>query len=235
MSKISTIFVFHTLLVHLPVTRMISRLGLRSSRLVFQANRGACINNSSRICLTRTYASASSTKATIYDQTNGQTIELADPEHPEFADYKNPEFVLKQTLSPYAKYDDPQNRRNKNDPMHTDEDLLDMWSPDYYDYVSDSTALKHNAVFFGLIFGVASIIYYFQLYPEKPAMIRSFPYNGLADSLGSTSKEAAPFYQNKPDLTAESECGVLPADNDIVSNQKLYETENADFIKSGSA
>ena len=64
-------------------------------------------------------------KATIYDQSTGQTIELADPEHPELADFKNPPFVLKQYLDPYAKYDDPQNRRNKNDPMHIDEDMLD--------------------------------------------------------------------------------------------------------------
>ena len=28
-----------------------------------------------------------------------------------------------------------------------DEDMLDLWSPDYYDHVSDSTALKHNAIF----------------------------------------------------------------------------------------
>ena len=35
-------------------------------------------------------------------------------------------------------------------------------------------------------------------------MIRSFPYNGLADALGATSEETAPFYQNKPDLTAEN-------------------------------
>ena len=31
-----------------------------------------------------------STKTTIYDQVTGKTIPLADPEHPEWADYKNP-------------------------------------------------------------------------------------------------------------------------------------------------
>ncbi|RCK55368.1 hypothetical protein Cantr_04285 [Candida viswanathii] len=214
---------------------MISRLGLRSSKLALPSSRRAIINTPTRLGLTRTYAPGVTTKTTIYDQTNGRTIQLADPDHPELADYKNPEFVLKQTLDPYAKYDDPQNRRNLNDPMHIDEDMLDMWSPDYYDYVADSVALKHNAIFFGSIAGIAAIIYYFELYPEKPAMIRSFPYNGLADALGATSKENAPFYQNKPDLTAEQELGVLPADNDITQNKQLYEKENADFIKSGTA
>ena len=119
--------------------------------------------------------------------------------------------------------------------MHIDEDMLDLWSPDYYDHVSDSTALKHNAIFFGLIFGISAVIAYFQLNPEKPAMIRSFPYNGLADALGATSEETAPFYQNKPDLTAEKECGILPADNDITNNQAAYKKENSEFIKSGTA
>ena len=65
--------------------------------------------------------------------------------------------------------------------------------------------------------------------PRKPAMIRSFPYNGLADALGATSEETAPFYQNKPDLTAEKECGILPADNDITNNQAAYKkrTQNS--------
>ena len=41
-------------------------------------------------------------------------------------------------------------------------------------------------------------------------MIRSFPYNGLADALGATSEETAPFYQNKPDLTAEKNVAFYP-------------------------
>lgn len=211
---------------------MISRIGLRTPAKVLSLSSRGVAGYTSRIALTRSYATQ---KATIYDQSTGQTIELADPEHPELADFKNPPFVFKQYLDPYAKYDDPQNRRNKNDPMHIDEDMLDLWSPDYYDHVSDSTALKHNAIFFGLIFGISAVIAYFQLNPEKPAMIRSFPYNGLADALGATSEETAPFYQNKPDLTAEKECGILPADNDITNNQAAYEKENSEFIKSGTA
>ncbi|KAI5960920.1 hypothetical protein KGF57_001852 [Candida theae] len=171
-----------------------------------------------------------STKATIYDQVTGKTIVLTDPEHPELADYKNPPPVLAQKKDPYVKYDDQQNRRNLNDPVNIDEDLYDIWSPDYYDFVSDSTALKHNGIFFGLLFGIAGVVAYFQLNPEKPAMIRSFPYNGLADALGATSKENASFYQNKPDLDAEKECGVLPEESDVASNRDSYEKSNASFI-----
>lgn len=172
-----------------------------------------------------------STKATIYDQVTGKTIPLADPEHPEWADYKNPPAILAQKKDPYVKYDDQQNRRNLNDPVNMDEDLYDIWSPDYYDFVSDSTALKHNGIFFGLLFGVAGVVAYFQLNPEKPAMIRSFPYNGLADALGATSKEDAAFYQNKPDVDAEKECGVLPEESDVASNRDSYEKSNALYIK----
>ncbi|KAG5419185.1 hypothetical protein I9W82_002952 [Candida metapsilosis] len=199
-------------------------LALRPSNVLLKST---AINSATQLRLLR----QNSTKATIYDQVTGKTIQLTDPEHPEWADYKNPPPVLAQKRDPYAKYDDPQNRRNLNDPVNMDEDLYDIWSPDYYDFVSDSTALKHNGIFFGLLFGIAGVVAYFQLNPEKPAMIRSFPYNGLADSLGATSKEDASFYQNKPDIDAEKECGVLPEESDVASNRDAYEKSNASFIK----
>lgn len=199
-------------------------LALRPSNVLLKST---AINSATQLRLLR----QNSTKATIYDQVTGKTIQLTDPEHPEWADYKNPAPVLAQKRDPYAKYDDPQNRRNLNDPVNMDEDLYDIWSPDYYDFVSDSTALKHNGIFFGLLFGIAGVVAYFQLNPEKPAMIRSFPYNGLADSLGATSKEDASFYQNKPDVDAEKECGVLPEESDVASNRDAYEKSNASFIK----
>ena len=199
-------------------------LALRPSNVLLKST---AINSATQLRLLR----QNSTKATIYDQVTGKTIQLTDPEHPEWADYKNPPPVLAQKRDPYAKYDDPQNRRNLNDPVNMDEDLYDIWSPDYYDFVSDSTALKHNGIFFGLLFGIAGVVAYFQLNPEKPAMIRSFPYNGLADSLGATSKEDASFYQNKPDVDAEKECGVLPEESDVASNRDAYEKSNASFIK----
>ncbi|CAK9439610.1 uncharacterized protein LODBEIA_P37100 [Lodderomyces beijingensis] len=207
---------------------MISRIGLRSTR-------GASGLVRSTPCAAARHVQMTSLRSysdkTIFDLPTGKTIVLADPERPEFGDYKNPKPVLAQDKDPYQKYDDQQNRRNLNDPVHIDEDMLDVWSPDYYDFVSNKEALKQNGIFFGLIAGVAAIVAYLQLNPEKPAMIRSYPFNGLANELGATSEDNAAFYQAKPDLSAEKECGVLPADGEIESNKKEYLAENKGFGK----
>ncbi|EDK44300.1 conserved hypothetical protein [Lodderomyces elongisporus NRRL YB-4239] len=211
---------------------MISRTSLRSVQRIVRSgvlqNATAKQVNCAQLGSIRTIRNYSD--KTILDLPTGKTITLADPNHPEYGDYKNPEPVLAQSRDPYAKYDDQQNRRNLNDPVNMDADLYDMWSPDYYDFVSDSEALKQNAIFFGLLFGVAGLVAYFQLNPEKPAMIRSFPYNGMAEALGSTSDENAPFYQAKVDHTAEKECGVLPQDVEQKSNTESYLKANDAFI-----
>ncbi|CAK7902820.1 hypothetical protein CAAN1_07S04544 [[Candida] anglica] len=197
---------------------MLSRVGLNTFRV---ARRNAAQN-----------ARFLTTKNSIVDHTNGKVIKLSDPNHPELGDYPIITPVLAQSKDPYAKYDDQQNRRNNNDPLHHDEDMLDMWSPDYYQFVSDKTALKQNGIFFGLFFGFGAVLYYFQLNPEKPAMPRSFPYGGLAKELGSGSAEDDEFYRVKPDLTAETELGFLTASEQIAENRKVYEKANAEFLSS---
>lgn len=170
------------------------------------------------------------TKNTIVEHTTGRIITLTDPNRPEMGDYPNPPPVLAQDKDPYAKYDDQQNRRNMNDPLNFDDDLYDMWSPDYFQPVSDATALKHNGIFFACFLGFGGIIAYFQLNPEKPAMPRSYPSNGLAQLLGSGKPEDDEFYQVRPDTTAEKELGILPADKDLFANIEAYKSANAEFI-----
>lgn len=193
---------------------MISRIGLNAARY---------IPRRSIRCLT--------TKTTITDHSTGRVIKLSDPNHPEIGDYNNVKPILAQDKDPYAKYDDQQNRRNVNDPLHIDDDLHDMWSPDYFQFVSDKTALKHNGIFFSLIIGFGTAIWYFELNPAKPAMPRSFPFGGLAKELGSGSAEDESFYRVKPDTSAEEELGFLANDGAIKDNQAAYEQANADFIK----
>ncbi|KAK6202734.1 uncharacterized protein RJT21DRAFT_21451 [Scheffersomyces amazonensis] len=180
--------------------------------------------------LSRNVIRSLTTKTTITDHTNGRIITLTDPNHPEIGDYPNPTPIFAQRKDPYAKYDDPQNRRNINDPVNIDDDYYDMWSPDVYDAVPDSTALYHNFIFFSIVFGFAGTIWYFQLNPEKPAMPRSFPSNGLAKSLGAGDEETAAFYRVRPDLTAEKELGFLANDQDVADNKKSYEETNSEFI-----
>lgn len=170
------------------------------------------------------------TKTTITDQSTGRVITLTDPERPELADYPNPKPEFAQFKDPYAKYDDQQNRRNLNEPVNIDDDLYDMWSPDVFNHTSDSTALKHNAIFFSAVLGLGALVWMFELNPAKPAMPRSFPYGGLAKSLGAGDEESEAMYRVKPDTTAEQELGMLPPDSALAEQREAYEKENAEFI-----
>lgn len=166
----------------------------------------------------------------LTDHLTGETIKMSNPSRPQIADYPNIEPKLALSRDPYAKYDFQQMRRNKGEPLSIDDDLYDMWSPDYYQFVSDKTALKHNALFFSVIFGLAGLVVYFELNPEKPAMPRSFPYNGLAKSLGSGDDESDFFYRVKPDTTAEA-AGVLVEEEQVAAQKQAYLAANQDFFK----
>lgn len=198
---------------------MLSKVGLNLSR-------AAC-----RSSISMNMARSVTTKTHITDHATGEVIKLTDPSLPQMADYPNPAPKLAQDRDPYGKYDDPQNRRNLNEPLNFNDDLYDMWSPDYYQPVSDKSALKANGIFFGSVVAFGLAIWYFQLNPEKPAMPRSFPYNGLAKTLGSGSEEDAKVYRVKPDTTAEQELGVLGANDEIKKQQEAYLQANSDFIK----
>lgn len=184
-----------------------------------------------RLMALRTYNHAPNltTQTTLTDHVTGEVITLADPSRPELGAYQNPPIQLAQDKDPYGKYDFPQLRRNFNEPLHSDEDLYDIWSPDYMQPVSDATALKHNAIFFSLFFGVAAAVAFFELNPEKPAMPRSFPYNGLAEFLGSGSEKDDFFYQVRPDTSA-NQAGVLADDSDVNTQREAYLRDNAGFI-----
>lgn len=197
---------------------MLSRIGVKGLR--------SFAGNSIRL-----YASVTphTTRDSIVDS-YGKIIKLSNVNRPEMGDYPDYKPQLAQDKDPYAKYDDQQNRRNINDPVNIDDDYYDMWSPDYFQPVSDKTALWHNAIFFSLVFGFGATIWYFQLNPEKPAMPRSYPFGGLAKDLGSGSEETDYFYRVKPDTTAEQQLGFLANDSQIDSARKAYEKENADFI-----
>ena len=167
----------------------------------------------------------------IIDHTSGRVVKLTDPAEPEYGNYPyvfNP--TLAQDKSPYKRYDDPQNRRNRDDPVNINDDLYDIWSPDYFQFVSDKTAVKHNVIFFSLVFGFGALIYYLQLNPEKPAMPRSYPKDGLAQLLGAGSDKDAAIYQARPDPEADATLKELPADPEIQAQTKAYLEKNKDFI-----
>ncbi|KAK9326019.1 hypothetical protein V1517DRAFT_312450 [Lipomyces orientalis] len=92
-------------------------------------------------------------------------------------------YVSNQSRDPYEKYDDQQLRRNYNDPLHEDDDVLNMWSPDIHDFVSDGQAFRSILYFFATV-GIGSYICTYFM-PEKPAASRVYP-NGLFNELGGS-------------------------------------------------
>lgn len=107
---------------------------------------------------------------------------------------KAPEnYVPPQYRDPYEKYDDQQNRVNFGEEIHPYHDYMDMWSPDHIQPVSDSTAFKHFGIFFGALSLFGYSIYALDIWPEKPAMPRSYPYGGLFRDLGGKEGEEELF------------------------------------------
>ncbi|KAI9823369.1 MAG: hypothetical protein M1826_007780 [Phylliscum demangeonii] len=95
--------------------------------------------------------------------------------------YINPPRMKRQFRDPYADWDDPQERRNFGEPVHEDEDILGMFSPEEYTHTSPGWAAAQLFMFVGAVFGLAGIVSLF--YPDKPSYPRDFE-DGLEEELG---------------------------------------------------
>lgn len=103
---------------------------------------------------------------------------------------KTPEnYVPPQYRDPYEKYDDQQNRVNFGEEIHPYHDYMDMWSPDHFQSVKDHVAVRQFLTFMGLLGVFAYAIYVTDIWPERPNMPRSYPYDGLYRDLGGREGE----------------------------------------------
>lgn len=119
----------------------------------------------------------------------------------DYENYPKLKPELYQLRDPYKKYDDQQLRRNFNEPVHPNYDLLDVWSPDWYQFVDDLYAAK---MLFGAFLSIgifAGFIYYFDLYPDRPNFPRSYPYDGLLKDLGAKDETDSHLYRARVDKT----------------------------------
>ncbi|KAJ6264391.1 hypothetical protein Dda_0537 [Drechslerella dactyloides] len=87
-----------------------------------------------------------------------------------------------QFRDPYAKWWDPQERRNFGEPIHEDNDVLGIFSLWEYTAATPKQAAISCASFIALGLSICGVVYY--TYPDKPAVPREFPDNGLEKSLG---------------------------------------------------
>jgi NADH dehydrogenase (ubiquinone) 1 beta subcomplex subunit 8 len=95
--------------------------------------------------------------------------------------YVNPPAVKRQLRDPYADWWDKQERRNYGEPVHEDNDIMGMFSPEDYRHVTPGTAWFQLSCFAAAVFALCGAVYV--TYPDKPSAPRTFP-GGLEEELG---------------------------------------------------
>lgn len=72
--------------------------------------------------------------------------------------------------------------------VHEDNDILGRFSPEEYTWINPAKGVAQVGMFIAGMFGLCGVIYMW--YPDKPAVPRTFPHNGLEVALGG--KNALP-------------------------------------------
>ncbi|EWC45816.1 hypothetical protein DRE_05153 [Drechslerella stenobrocha 248] len=108
--------------------------------------------------------------------------EIDDPGMNDGYSVTQPPPLKAQFRDPYETYWDQQERRNFGDPIHEDNDILGIFSPWEYTAATSKHAAISVACFIAVGLGVVGLIY--KTYPDKPAVPREFPDNGLEKALG---------------------------------------------------
>ncbi|KAF1812138.1 hypothetical protein P152DRAFT_507521 [Eremomyces bilateralis CBS 781.70] len=95
--------------------------------------------------------------------------------------YVSPPAQQRILRDPYAPWWDEQDRRMYGEPVHEDNDILGVFSPDPYPHLPPKKAFGGIACFIAFIGGVAGLCSL--TYPDQPAVERRFP-GGLDRELG---------------------------------------------------
>ena len=95
--------------------------------------------------------------------------------------YINPPPEKRQFRDPYADWWDKQERRNYGEPVHEDNDILGMFSPEEYTHFKPAKGFFLLGCFVTTVVGLCVAIY--PIYPDKPSAPRTFP-GGLDRELG---------------------------------------------------
>ncbi|KAF3929831.1 hypothetical protein ABW20_dc0100204 [Dactylellina cionopaga] len=130
----------------------------------------------------RCYASAPTPPPSQLPRLLTGNPEIDDPGMNDGYSITQPPPIKRQFRDPYQKWWDPQERRNYGEPLHEDEDMLGIFTPYEYTAATPKRAAISFACFVAVALGVCGTIY--QFYPDKPAVPREFPDNGLERALG---------------------------------------------------
>jgi len=95
--------------------------------------------------------------------------------------YPNPPAENRQFRDPYGDWWDKQDRRNFGEPVHEDNDILGVFSPEQYTHVTPRKAFVSIGCFVAVVLSLCGVVSV--LYPDKPSAPRTFP-DGLEKELG---------------------------------------------------
>ncbi|KAF3939872.1 hypothetical protein ABW19_dt0208023 [Dactylella cylindrospora] len=132
--------------------------------------------------LIRQYASAPLPQSSEPTRVLTGNPEVDDPGMNDGYSLTQPPPLKRQFRDPYEKWWDPQERRNYGEAVHEDEDTLGIFSVYEYTAATPKKAAFLFSCFVGAVLGLSTIVYSF--YPDKPAVPREFPDNGLEHALG---------------------------------------------------
>ncbi|ORZ09175.1 hypothetical protein BCR42DRAFT_423888 [Absidia repens] len=107
---------------------------------------------------------------------------------PQIGDYPNLPRYSSQSRGPFG-WDDPQDKRNFGEAVHEEDEIMGVWAPDLHTY-SPFKAIAQLTLFAGLFTAFAGLVY--TSYPERPAVKRTYPNDGLKESLGYREGDIRP-------------------------------------------
>lgn len=95
--------------------------------------------------------------------------------------YINPPREKRQFRDPYGDWWDKQERRNYGEPVHEDNDILGMFSPEEYTHFTPGKGIVLIGCWVASVLGLCGVVSLY--YPDKPSAPRTFP-GGLDRELG---------------------------------------------------
>lgn len=66
--------------------------------------------------------------------------------------------------------------------LHEDDDILGRFTPEEYTWTTPKKGIVMVGTFVLTMFGFCGVVY--NLYPDRPAVPRRFPHDGLVEALG---------------------------------------------------
>ncbi|KAL1925241.1 uncharacterized protein VTP21DRAFT_124 [Calcarisporiella thermophila] len=101
----------------------------------------------------------------------------------QIGDYPDLPWTNAQTKPVFGWWDE-QERRNYNETIHEEDEILSIWSPDLHKY-NPYKALFQLSLFFA---GVGLFAYNIkESHPVSPVIPRTYPYDGLKNELGGST------------------------------------------------